>query len=327
MYSVHFVMNIEIVEKEIRLANARIRNHILFTPLIHSTYLSKICDCRVLLKLESEQYTGSFKARGSLNKLMSLNETERASGAVTASTGNHGLGFARAASITGISGTVYLPKSASRAKMEALSDYPVDLQLVDGTSLDTEVFAKKKADEASKIWVSPYNDLQVMAGQGTVGIEILQQDSQVDHILVTVGGGGLVGGIGAYVKVNQPEIQIHSCQPINSPEMTISLEKGVITGLDKATPTLSDGSAGGIEEGSITFPVCQRVIDHSILVQEAEIEKAISIMVYHHHKIVEGAAGVAIAALIQQKERFKGSTVVIVICGANISIETLKTLL
>lgn len=313
--------------QEIRDAEARIRPDILKTPLIESRELSELINGKVYLKLESEQHTGSFKARGSLNKLRSLNEEERARGTVTASTGNHALGYARALEITGINGQVFLPENAAKTKIETLGKYSVELSFHGTDCLATELHAKEQAQNMGKVWVSPYNDPQIIGGQGTVGIEIDQQLDHFDHVLITVGGGGLMSGVGSYLKHVRPDVNIVGCEPENSCEMTLSLKAGEVVDMPEELDTLSDGSAGGIEKDALTFEICQKVIDETILVKEEAIAKAIRFVANSHHKMIEGAAGVAVASLMTQAEKFEGSTVVIVICGANISMEKFKSVL
>jgi threonine dehydratase len=308
------------IYREILDAEQRIRPHILKTPLIESKKLNERIDGRVYLKLENEQYTGSFKARGSLNKLMSLSEEEKKKGVITASTGNHGLGFARAAEITGIPGTIYLPENASPSKINKLKEFPVELMYYGQDCLETELHAKHQALNLGKIYVSPYSDPQIIGGQGTIGIELFDQVDEMDDILITIGGGGLISGVGSYLQKVAPGIRIIGCQPENSPEMTLSLQKGHIVLLDEQKETLSDGSAGGIEEGAITFPICQKVVNDTILVTEEEIIAAIRFIAQHHQKVIEGAAGVAVAGLIKNMAKFKGRTVVILICGGNIDM-------
>lgn len=313
--------------KEILSAEKRIRPNILKTPLIESRELSQLIKGRVFLKLENEQYTGSFKARGSLNKILSLSPEEKQAGVITASTGNHALGCARALEIAKAKGTIYLPENASKAKVKALSNYTAELKFYGTDSLATELHAKKVAEEQGRTWISPYNDPQIMGGQGTIGIELLQQLPQFDCAFITVGGGGLIGGIGTYLKANRPGIEVIGCQPENSPEMALSVKAGQIVYLDEYIETLSDGSAGGIEDGSITFPICQEVVDDYLLTTEEEIAEGIRFVVHKHHKIIEGAAAVTVAALVKNKERFEGKTVVLVMCGANIDMAKLKKII
>ncbi len=312
---------------EILRAEARIRPHILQTPVIESRELSQLIDGKVYLKLENEQYTGSFKARGSLNKILSLTEEEKQRGVITASTGNHALGCASALEIAQARGTIYLPENASKAKVNALSFYDVELQFYGSDSLATELHAKEVAEKEDRIWISPYNDPQIIGGQGTIGIELTRQLPHFDYALVTVGGGGLISGIGTYLKAHRPDTQLIGCQPENSPEMSLSVKAGKIVYLDEYIPTLSDGSAGGIEEGAITFPICQEVVDDYLLATEEEIADGIRFVMHKHHKVIEGAAGVTIGVLKKNKDRFKGQTVVLVMCGGNIDIGKLKKLI
>jgi len=319
--------NISDIHKEILEAEKRIRPYTLTTPLMLSRPLSKMINGKVYLKLENEQHTGSFKARGSLNKILSLTEEERKRGVITASTGNHALGFSRALEIAGIDGTVYLPPNASKAKVKALEDYPATLQFYGSNSLETELYAKAAADKENKVWISPYNDPKIIGGQGTIAIELENQLGKIDHCLVTVGGGGLISGIGSYLKSTQPTCEIIACQPTNSHEMKLSLEAGTIVDMPQELETLSDGSAGGIEQGSITYPLCKTIIDDCLLADESEIASAISFAINDHKKIVEGSAAVTIAALKNNKDRFYGSTVVLIICGGNIDIKKIMYIL
>lgn len=315
------------IVNEIEEAEKRIRTNTLVTPLMESRALSEMISGKVYLKLENEQNTGSFKARGSLNKILSLNEEERKHGIITASTGNHALGCARALEISGVKGTIYLPENASKTKIAALKHYGVELRFHGTNSLETELHAKQKAKELKKVWISPYDDPKIIGGQGTIGIELCQQLDHFDHVLVCVGGGGLISGIGSYLKANRPDVNVVGCLPENSPEMALSLEKGEVVFLEEYKETLSDGSAGGLEKEAITFPISQKVIDECLLVSEEEIAAGIKFAVHQHKKIIEGAAAVPLASLIKNKEKFKGATVVIIICGGNIDIEKLKKIL
>lgn len=306
---------------EILKAEIRIKSHILKTPLIESRYLSQLIEGKVYLKLENEQHTGSFKARGSLNKILSLTEEEKKRGIISASTGNHALGLARALEIANVQGTVYLPENASKTKVAALSDYPIDLHFYGKDALITELYAKEQASIQNKIWVSPYNDPQIIGGQGTIGVELEDQLAFFDHVLITIGGGGLISGVGTYLKKTRPQTKLIGCEPENSQEMTLSLSAGRVMDMEEEKETLSDGSAGGIEQNALTFPLCQELVDETILVSEEEIAFAIKMIAEQQHKIIEGAAGVAVASLIKNKDRFKGNTIVIVICGGNIDLK------
>jgi threonine dehydratase len=336
--------------RDIELAARRISPHIYQTPLFYSDYLSELNDGAVYLKLESEQVTGSFKARGALNKIMSLSADELNRGVMTSSTGNHGQGFARALSIvTAMTtngttasnnnpksrGIIYLPQGANDSKIEALKMYKGAVRLKYHASTDcveTEIFAKQQAYEYNMTWVAPYNDPVVIAGQGTVGREIWNAQPNVDVVLVTVGGGGLISGIAAWFRAVNPHVQVIGCQPEASPEMFRSVQKGEIVTMndkERQQPTLSDGSAGGIEPGAITFDLCRELVHDFILVSEDEIADAIRFVAHKHHKIIEGAAGVAVAAYRKQanQPKFDGKTVAVVVCGSNISADKLKDIL
>ena len=312
---------------EIAEAHARIGSHILRTPLLHSRYLDDGQGGTVFLKLENEQHTGSFKARGALSKVLSMSAEEKAPGLMTASTGNHGLGFARALEISGDKGVIYLPENAVPSKVEALGQYPVELAFYGRDCLETELHAKQQAAERGMAWVSPYNDPAVIGGQGTVGKELLEDLPDVDVVLATIGGGGLMSGVASWIKANKPGVEIIGCLPENSPEMYLSVQQGRPVEDYEPLDTLSDGSAGGCEPDSITFALCRDLVDDYLLISEEEIASAIRWMVEKHHKIIEGAAGVALAACMKHRERFRGKKVAVVICGGNISAEKLRKIL
>ncbi len=312
---------------EIVAAEKRIKTNILKTPLYPSNYLSQLSKGQVFLKLENEQYTGSFKARGALNKILSATPEEVATGFITASTGNHAQGFARALSIAGATGTIFLPENASPAKVEALKSYPVELEFYGHNSLETELHAKAVAEKRGLIWVSPYNDPLIVAGQGTMGLEInAQAPNSVDYVLGCIGGGGMMAGVSTAMKNVSPQTTVVGCLPEKSPEMYLSVQAGKVVFID-FEETLSDGSAGGLEDGSITFPICQKYVDEYILVSEQEIADSIRLIAQKHHKIIEGAAAVAVASFLKNIDKYKGKTVVIIICGANISMKKLKEIL
>ena len=311
----------EDLQQQITAAADRIAPHILRTPLMYSPYIN------AHLKLESEQHTGSFKARGAVNKVMSMPAEQREHGLLTASTGNHALGFARALSIAGGKGIVYLPENAQPAKVEALRHYGVELAFYGRDCLETELHAKEVAAEKGLHWVSPYNDPAIVAGQGTIGKEILEDLPELDAVFATIGGGGLMSGVSSWIKANKPEVEIIGCVPENSPEMYLSVKRGEVVADFEPMDTLSDGSAGGCEPGSITYPICRDLVDEFVLVSEEEIAAAIRWMVDKHHKIIEGAAGVALAAFMKNADRFEGKNVAIVICGGNIATEKLKKIL
>jgi len=195
---------------------------------------------------------------------------------------------------------------------------------------DDCLIAEERAQEISKTtgatYISPYNDPAIICGQGTMGYEIDQDLKNIDSVFVSVGGGGLISGVGGYLKSVQKNVKMVAVSPKNSCVMYESIKAGKQLDLP-SDPTLSDGTAGGVEMGSITFELCQRIIDEFILVTEDEIADGIRIGVEKHHQLIEGAAGAAIAGFMKQKDKLNGQTVVIVICGGNISSEVLKSIL
>lgn len=305
-------------------AELRIRPYIFHTPLHHSPVLSELTGNNVFLKLESEQITGSFKARGALNKVLKMNETKAADTCVTASTGNHALGFANALKNSDVKGIIFMPENASKAKVDLLSLYDVELKFFGQDSLTTELEAKRYAEENGLIYVSPYNDEDIIAGQGTIAFEIIEDLEKIDKVYGCIGGGGLMSGCSSYFKKISPNTEVIGCLPENSAEMYLSVQKGEVVELDNPSPTLSDGSAGGLEPGSITFELCRDNVDRYLLSTEEEIASAMKLMIDKHHKIIEGAAGVALSSMLKDENKGKGENIVVIICGANVSTETLK---
>lgn len=302
-------------------AERRIRPFIRETPLEYSYPLSAMSECEVYLKLENIQVTGSFKARGAMNKILSLKDDPRK--IITASTGNHGLGVANALKTLNKKGTIFLPTKASPAKIEAIKQRGIPIEFQGDSGEVTEVYARKYADETNQVYVSPYNDIDVIAGQGSIGVELHRQLPNLDAVFVSIGGGGLISGIAAYLKSIKPEIKIIGCLPANAPVMYECIKAGKVIDVPEQ-PTLSDGTAGGIDHDSITFEICRDLIDEYILTTEEEILNAMKIVLKQHHLIIEGSAGVAVAAILKQKEKFKGKKIAAIICGGNVSEPILK---
>lgn len=312
------------IKEKIEEAEKRIRPYLRETPLEYSYALNKITGSEPYLKLENIQVTGSFKARGALNKILLLAKSNAK--IVTASTGNHGLGVANALSVVKKEGTIYLPKNASVAKVEAIKMRGAPVEFYGESGEETEYYVRKLSETTGQIYVSPYNDDDVVAGQGTIGVELLRQLPELEAVFISIGGGGLIGGIASYLKSVNPKIEVIGCLPENAPAMYECIKAGKIIEVPEK-PTLSDGTAGGIEPGSITFDMCQRCVDSYITVTEEEIVASMKLVIKYHHQIIEGSAGVAVAALIKEKERFKEKKVAIVICGGNVSEAVLKSLI
>lgn len=316
------------IVNEVSAAHERIKPYVRETLLDYSVPLSRALGVRVFLKCENLQYTGSFKVRGALNKLLVLTSEERSRGVVAASTGNHGAAVAFGLQKLKIPGIIFVPENASKTKIENIGNYEIPIEYHGQDCVETELFARNYAAEKNMIYISPYNDKQVVSGQGTIGIELLKQfeQEQIDAVFVPVGGGGLISGIGAYLKESSPNTRIIGCLPENSPVMYNSILANRVVDME-TTETLSDATAGGIEAGSITFELCQKYVDDYILVSETEIKRAIIAMLKTQHLLVEGAAGVALAALFKNRTRFQNKNAVVVLSGANISLENLKVVL
>ena len=303
-----------------------VREYLRLTPAEHSPFLSNETGAEVFLKLENFQVTGSFKARGAINKLSSLTDEEKALGVITASSGNHGLGVASGAKKLGIQSTVYVPEYADPSKVQAIEFEGAKVKFVGDDCVITESAARKDAEQSGEVYISPYNDLDVIAGQGTIGVELLQQLESLDAVFVAVGGGGLISGIGAYLKEVSPRTEIVACSPSQSPAMHVCMEAKKTIDVP-CYATLSDATAGGVEEGAITLDLCCTHVDQSILVEEEEIKAAMLTVMNQHHILIEGAAGVAVAAFLKAQENYPGKKVAILICGANIGIEKLRSVL
>ena len=302
-------------------AHRAIRPPVVTTPLTHSPALSRRCGCEVYLKCEHLQQTGSFKFRGAVNKVRLLDEEARRSGVITASTGNHGLGVALAGKLAGVPVTVYAAVSAARLKVEAITTLGAEVVAMDGDPLAVELAAARSARRLGRPFVSPYNDADVIAGQGTIGMEIVEQCPEIDAVFTAVGGGGLISGIGTAVKVLRPECRVVGCWPEHAPALHRALDVGAIVDVEEL-PTISDGTAGGVEPGAITFDLCRRVLDDRVLVSEVEIAAAMKLLAETERWMVEGAAGVALAGLIKMAPRYRGQRVAVVLCGRNIALET-----
>jgi len=317
------MINRERLPADIVLAANRISPNVRETALDHSPYFSELTGANVFMKLENLQHTGSFKLRGAFNKLLQLTPEQRRTGCVTASSGNHGAAIAFAMKKLGITGVIFVPEQTSSAKVDAIKRSGGDVRLFGTDGLDTETHARAYAAENNMAYLSPYNDDDVVAGQGSIGVELAKQLPKVDAVFIAVGGGGLISGIGSFLKSVNSEVEIVSCQPAASAVMTESVRAGEILDLP-SEPTLSDGTAGGIEAGSITFDICRDVVDRYVVVTEEQIAHAMREFIDSHHMLLEGAAGVAIAGFLEIADEYKGKNVVIVICGGNVSRETLK---
>jgi threonine dehydratase len=307
--------------ERIKRAHSVIRPQVPVSPLERSRPLSNTLGCEVLLKSEHLQPTGTFKIRGATNKIHVLADDARRTGVITASTGNHGQAVARAGALGGVPVIVYVAASTARPKMEAIKGLGAELVVVEGNPLDAELEARRRAAQEKRPYISPYNDLDVVAGQGTLGMELIEQAPQLDAVFISVGGGGLIGGTGTAIKNLRPQTRVVGIWPENSQCLLKALEAGQIIDVPES-PTLSDSTAGAVEPGSVTFPICQSVIDQTMTVTESEIAAAMRYLAAAEHWIVEGSAGVALAGLMKVADAYRGQKVAVVLCGRNIALET-----
>jgi threonine dehydratase len=314
-----------ITAQDVLTAATRIQPIIRTTLTDYSLALSELSGNHAWLKLEHQQHTGSFKLRGATNKLLAMTVDERARGVITASNGNHGIAVCYAARQLGVPVQVFMRNGVPElrvALIRALGGEPV---FFGDDSLKAEMQARAVAEQRGQKFISPYNDAEVIAGQGTIGVELAQQLETIDAVFVAVGGGGLIAGIATYLKAVKPNVKIIGCWPENSPVLHECLKAGRIVEVPEL-PTISDSTAGGVEAGALTFEPCQRLLDEHILVSEEEIKRAMRLVLEKERWVVEGAAGVAVAAMLKAAERFRGQHVVAVLCGRNLAAERLREL-
>ena len=312
-------------------ADLRIRPHVLETQLRRSDHLSRLTGANILCKLENLQVTGSFKARGAANKIGSLSTEQRMRGVVTASSGNHGAAVAAMLARFGGHGIVYVPTNTPKVKVDAIRDYGAEVRFHSEDSGKAEIFARSYAETEGLTYIPPYNDAVVIAGQGTIGAEIERQVPNVDMVVAAVGGGGLISGIAGYLKVRNPGVKIVGALPRNDHAMLCSIRAGKVVAHVDAKSTLSDGTAGSVEPGAITLPLCRDLVDDWVLVSEEQIADAMRRYMAYDNQLIEGAAGVAIASILNiaamQPESVKGKTIVVIICGARIDLSKLAKIL
>jgi threonine dehydratase len=301
------------------------------TSLVESAILKHASGAAsVHIKMECEQLTGSFKVRGAVSAVASsLGGSTKPP--ATASTGNHAKGVLHACSklLPGVKPEVFVPSSIAPAKLSALTALGASITVVDSADCEqAEVAARKWAEDNGTVFVSPYNDVHVIGGQGTIGLEILEQMAEAGSeppqaVLVPVGGGGLIAGIAAAIKAVVPGVVVYGCQPATNCCMmeSIRAEKILGEGHFSNGTTLSDGTAGGIEEGAITFPACMELVDHWLVADEDAILDGMATVLSAHGRVIEGAAGVAVACAMDPANRklFHGKRVAVVVCGGNVS--------
>lgn len=299
-------------------AYRRIAADIRRTPLERSEPLSRDFGADIRVKWECDQVTGSFKLRGALNKLRSLSPGERARGVVSASTGNHGLAISHAAKLEGVGLKLFLPETVAAVKRERIEALGVDVE-VEGASCDrSEALARAFAAREGRVFVSPYNDPDIVLGAATTGLELAADPARFDDVLVPLGGGGLVAGIAGCLKALRPGVRVVGVEPDTSAFMAASIAAGRLVDIEER-PTVADAVAGGIEPGSLTFPLCRDLLDGIAVVPEALVPRAMALVHERHGRTVEGAGALPFAALLHEPGRWAGRSVVAVVSGGNIS--------
>ena len=316
-------MTKRIFPKEIDDAYETIKGDILQTPLEYSPVLSEITGARVFLKMEHLQVSGSFKIRGVLNKIRSLDDDSLSQTLVAASTGNHASAFAYASEKFGFQGELFMPQNVSKAKSDAIKHYNLKTHFSGVNSVSTELNASEYAKENGYILVHPYNDVDIITGQGTLGVEIEAQLPEVDCVIAPIGGGGLISGLCSYFS--ESSVKVIGCQPENASEMYHSLELGEIVA-PFTTSTIADATAGGVEKDSLTYDICKSTLDSIALVTENDIEEAIYFVLKHHHTLVEPGAALPVATLMKD-DSYKDKNVVLVLTGKKICNQLLTKIL
>jgi threonine dehydratase len=306
---------------DIQAAQKRISDVIYRSPCAYSLMLSRLCGADVWCKLDHLQVTGSFKERGARNKLLQLTAEQKSKGVIAASAGNHALGLAYHGQLLNIPVTVVMPRWAPFIKVANCRSFGAEV-ILDGDSFDAaREHATSLAQKNALTYVPGFDDPDIIAGQGTMGSEILEDVPDVNSVIVPVGGGGLIAGVGLAIKSQKPSVQIIGAESKAAPTLHDSLRAGHIVRID-SKPTLADGLAIA-EAGKLCFEIAQKVVDDVVLVDEAQIAKSILRLLELEKTVVEGAGAVALAAAIEQHERIVGGKVVLCLTGGNIDVHTI----
>ncbi|MEP7302663.1 MAG: threonine ammonia-lyase, partial [Caldimonas sp.] len=300
--------------EEIRLAADRLRGEIGETPCLASRTLSAICGCEVFLKFENLQFTASFKERGALNKMAQLTAAERAMGVLAVSAGNHAQAVAYHAERMGLAATIVMPRFASSVKVENTRGFGAEVVLEGDTFDDARAAGLKLAVARGLTVVHPYDDLAVIAGQGTIALEMLAQQPSLDTLVVAIGGGGLIAGMATAARSLRPDIRVVGVQTERFPAAW-NARHGQSRPSQQAT--IADG-IGVKSPGSLTLPIIRALVDDVVLVSEDDIEQAILMLLEIEKTVVEGAGAVGLAAVLKDRAAFAGRKVGLVLCGGNI---------
>ena len=309
-----------ITKKDIEIAYDAIKGDILKTPLIHSPKLSAISGANVYLKMEHLQVTDSFKIRGVLTKIKSLDQKDFKKIFVAASTGNHAAAFGYASDIFGFKGKLFLPLDIKEEKLKGISKYAFEKVLYGNTSMETEAKATEYAKEIDGVLIHPYNDTEIIKGQGTIAVEIQEQFPKVDTIIAPIGGGGLISGISSYFSEDK-NVEVIGCQPVNASEMYDSIKQDEIV-KPSTLNTIADAAAGGIEDNSVTFKICKKHLSDIALIEEETIKKAVALIYKYHTTTIEPTAALPVAALLKENT-YRNKNVVLVLTGKKINKQLL----
>ncbi len=290
------------------------------TNLVKSNYLSK--ENNVYLKTENLQQTGSFKLRGAYYKISKLSPEDKAKGVIACSAGNHAQGVALASKVNNIKATIFIPSTAPLSKVEATRSYGADIKLIDGVYDDAYQAAVKFQKETGGIFIHPFDDIDVIAGQGTIALEILDQLNDIDAVVVPIGGGGLISGVAATIKQIKPTCKVYGVQASNAGSMYESFKQEKRLQLDKVN-TFADGTAVKLP-GELTYEICKEYVDDIITVSEDEIASAVLALIEKEKMIAEGAGALPVAAILYDKIPLKYNNVVAIVSGGNIDVNILS---
>jgi threonine dehydratase len=300
-----------------------IKGQIIETPCVPSSTLSQITGCEVILKFEIFQFTASFKERGALVKLLSLSAEERKQGVAAMSAGNHGLAVAYHARRLGVPALIVMPRNTPNIKVEQAASFGAEV-ILEGAGVDEAgVLAKKLAEERGLRFIHPYDDERVIAGQGTIALEMLRAFPDLEVLIAPVGGGGLLAGLAIAAKTLRPSIELFGVESVRFPSMAQALKSHSV---ECRPPTIAEGIAVR-QPGRLTLPVIRRLVNEIILADEPELEQAVLLLLEVEKTVVEGAGAAGLAPLLQRNHRFKGKKVGIVLSGGNIDLLILSSII
>jgi len=314
-------MNIE----DVRAARERLAGQLIVTPLTHSRTISKLTGANAYLKFENLQFTASFKERGALNCLLCLSDAERAAGVAAMSAGNHAQALAYHGQRLGVPTTIVMPRFTPNAKVAQTRVFGAEVILHGSEFDESRRFTLELAEERGLTLVHPYDDLRVIAGQGTLGLELLEQAPALDAVIVPVGGGGLIAGVASAIKAVRPEVRVVGVQVDGFPAAYDAFH-GVASAARKGRGTVAEG-IGVKSPGANTLPLIQRFVDDMLLVSEEQVEQAIFNLLEIEKTVVEGAGAVSLAALDAHRKSFQGSNVALILSGGNIDMMMLSSVL